>query len=208
MSNYRKFIATKVPKVTRVDVVPSIVSDPIQGREAEMIPSSGGAGYAFKSAEVNQYKRWLVFGSAGSTMYANSNDITVQSLEVVSYMLSNNYKLALDILQDFSVRNVVKGQKTLLTVLSLALAYDDKTVRVYKNVNMSKLNIDELTNDDCQVYTFSDTVHRVSFSNDRNILYAMIYDKKTNGNYRYEAYILSSNSVLTVIEEPVKLKWY
>lgn len=116
MSNYRKFYTTKAPKL---EVLPSIVQKPIPGREDEMVPTGsnikvtdGGMhnqqamGFAFKSSEVNQYKRWLVFGSAGSTMYASSNDITLQNFEVVSHLLSINYKLALDILQDFSVRKI------------------------------------------------------------------------------------------------------
>lgn len=221
MSNYRKFIATKAAKL---EVPPSLVQNPIPGREDDMVPTGTGGikaggmkgseaanvpGYAFKSSEINQYKRWLVFGSAGSTMYASSNDITLQNLEVVTHLLSTNYKLALDILQDFSVRNVVKGQKTLLTVLSLALAYDDKTVRIYENVDMNKLKLDDLVNETATSYTFSDTVHRVSLSNDRSVLYAMVYDKGNNGNYRYEAYSLRASGELTKLQQkPTNLKWH
>ena len=139
-------------------------------------------------------------------MYASSKELTIQNLEVVEKMLSTNYKLALDILKDFSVRNVVKGQKTLLTVLSLALAYDDKTVRVY---NSDHSDINNLIDKDGLIFKFSDSVHRLSISNDRTTLYAMIFDKNSNGNYRYEAVSLVSKGLVTKLQEkPENLKWH
>lgn len=215
MSNYRKYITTKTPKLS---VLPSLVNQPIPGRE-EMVPTGsnlkeGGMhnqtvmGYAFKSSEVNRYKRWLVFGSMGSTMYAASEDITNSNLEAVSYMLYTNYKLALDILQDFSIRNIVKGQKTLLTVLSLALSYDDHTVRLYQGVNTNKLDIDTLVSENSTAcYTFSGPVHRITLNNDRSMLYAMIYNKDTEG-YRYESAEVVSGHIEKLKERPGNLKWH
>ena len=88
---------------------------------------------------------------------------------------------AIDIVQDFSVRNVVKGQKTLLTVLSMALSYDDRTVRIYGPIGYSA-DIHAYADNDSAVVQFSDTVHRIGFNADATVLYAMIYDKTTNGS--------------------------
>ena len=149
----------------------------------------------------------FVFGSAGSTMYANSHDITLQNLEVVNNMLAQNYKQAIDIVQDFSVRNVVKGQKTLLTVLSMALSYDDRTVRIYGPIGYSA-DIHAYADNDSAVVQFSDTVHRIGFNADATVLYAMIYDKTTNGKYRFEAYDLKAITLTSLKEKPENVKWY
>lgn len=209
MAGYKEFITTREKNLK---VKPSLVTQPVVGREAEMIPSSGGAAFAFQASEVEQYKRWLVFGSTGSTMYASAKTLTVQNLDVVKNMLDKNYKVPLDIALDFSKRNVIKGQTTLLTVLSMALAYDSHNVRLYPSVNFANYQetgnfIDALVDNTQYIpLNFTDAIHRVGFGAN-NTLYVMTYDKKTNSNYRYHVVDVSTGVTKALANKPQDISW-
>lgn len=206
---YKDFITTRTKNVK---VKPSLVTQPVVGREAEMIPSSGGAAFAFQASEVQQYKRWLVFGSTGSTMYASAKDLTIQNLDVVKSMLDKNYLLPIDIALDFSKRNVVKGHTTLLTVLSMALSYNTNTIRLFPSVNLASSKSEEnlidslITNGQYITLNFKEDVHRVGFGAN-NTLYVMVYDSKTGSNYQFYSVNIKTGETTLLKNKPQDISW-
>ncbi len=153
---------------------PTSVKQPIRGREDEMVPSAGSAGYTFGADKFTQFKRWLAFGSTGSTMYASDREMTTENLDVVKACLADDYRLTLDILRDASVNNLVPKQTPLLVALSMALSYEDKTIRVR----------DTATDEVVMIYELPEAVHTIGLSPLFNgELYAWTFNHQTGSGH-------------------------
>ena len=70
-TNYRKFagITKNTPQ-----------SQPIPGRETEMVPNSAG-GFTFTVSSWAQLERFLILGSEGNTYYTSGTKLTEQNAQ-------------------------------------------------------------------------------------------------------------------------------
>lgn len=117
------------------------VNQVIAGREDDMAPASGGQGMAFKQTPMSQFKRWLVMGSQSSTMYRKASDMSNDNIAVVTDLLKEDYRPVIETIVDFSLKGTTPKQDGLLTVLSMALAYEDMTVRAYNSKGEQVFNL-------------------------------------------------------------------
>lgn len=156
-------------------LISSFPYKPIPGRESEMVPSSGGQGYAFRADFFKQFKRWLVFGSTGSTMYASAQDSTVANLEIVKQCLYLDYKQTIDMLIDASVNNLVPKQTPMLVALAMALSYEDRTVRIYDQAGVLK-HVFELPKPVDSIGLYEDETFHVGF---------WLYDRDKGSGHHY-----------------------
>ena len=103
-------------------------SQPIPGREAEMVKNSAG-GFTFQIDDFGRLERFLILGSEGGTYYANERDLTKQNLKSVERAIAEDGLRVVQIVQDISHSGRAPKNDPALLVLAMCAGSKDENVR-------------------------------------------------------------------------------
>lgn len=127
MTVYSRAVSSRNPKATPV-------SRKIPGREADMTRNNAG-GYVFKTGDMEQFKRFLILGSATGTYYQNAESLTDQNTDVILNLFRDKVKgpEAVAELQRVSVEGLAPKLSPTLYALALAFTGCRTTKRAAKH---------------------------------------------------------------------------
>lgn len=120
MGSYLKGAAT--PRVTPQ-------SEPIPGREAEMVPNSAG-GFTFKVAPLERLRRFLILGSEGGTYYASERKLTKDNLAAVRATIASLGVEAVEVIASISESGRAPKNDPAIYALAIAAAHPARDVRM------------------------------------------------------------------------------
>lgn len=98
-------------------------SQPIPGREAEMVKNNAG-GYVFSVSDMKQLERWLILGSESASYYVGQQELTLENVNVLRSALAQNGQAVVDLITDISEN--ARAPKNDPALFALALAASPK----------------------------------------------------------------------------------
>ena len=99
-------------------------SQPIPGREAEMVRNNAG-GYGFKLDDWERLHRFLIIGSEGGTYYVGQSTLTEQNAQVAIRCIKQDGPRAVQLAHDINVDNLAPKTDQQLFLLALAMKHGD-----------------------------------------------------------------------------------
>lgn len=103
-------------------------SQPIPGREAEMVQNSTG-GYTFQIDDFGRLERFLILGSEGGTYYAKENDLTKQNVQAVTRAIEADGLRVVQMVTEISHSGRAPKNDPALLVLAMCAASKNEDVR-------------------------------------------------------------------------------
>jgi len=119
MSAYRNYAQS-------VTVTPQ--SQPIPGREAEMLPNNAG-GFGFKLDDWERLTRFLVVGSENGTYYVGEQKLTAENAATVIRCIKADGPRVVELARDINVNNRAPKTDQQLFTLALAMKHGDEATK-------------------------------------------------------------------------------
>jgi 60 kDa SS-A/Ro ribonucleoprotein len=103
-------------------------SQPIPGREPEMVQNSAG-GFTFQIDDFGRLERFLILGSEGGTYYANERDLTKQNVKAVERAIAEDGPRVVQMVVDISHSGRAPKNDPALLVLAMCAGSKDLETR-------------------------------------------------------------------------------
>ena len=103
-------------------------SEPIMGREDEMVKNSAG-GYVFPVDDFVRLRRFLVLGSEGGSYYAEERQLTVENAKCVRRCIDTDGERTVDVIVDVSFNGRAPRNSTAIFALAMAAAFGNEATR-------------------------------------------------------------------------------
>lgn len=103
-------------------------SQPIPGREHEMLPNNAG-GYSFQLDDWERLNRFLVVGSEGGSYYVNERNLTAQNADAVIRCIKADGPRVVTLAQNINLANRAPKVDSQLFALALALKHGDAATK-------------------------------------------------------------------------------
>lgn len=126
--SYSSFVSKKSVNVP--------ISQPLPGREAEMVANSTGA-FVFNVGEWKQLDRFLILGAAAPTYYASRKKLVVDNVDVIKCCIKENGAKVVERVVEISESGRAPKNEPCLFVLALCFCDDNENTRKFA---FSKLN--------------------------------------------------------------------
>ena len=108
--------------------VPAPQSEPIIGREAEMVRNAAG-GYVFPVTDWTRFERFLILGTNAGTYYASARALTTDNAAAVRRCLDADGPRAVQALVDISTHGRAPRNDPALFALAMAASFGDAETR-------------------------------------------------------------------------------
>ena len=106
---------------------PAAQSDPIVGRESEMVQNSAD-GFTFQLDGWGRFERFLILGSEGGTYYSDEPTLTLENATCVRDCVSTNPQRAAELLLDVSENGRAAKQGPTLFALAMLASFGGKWI--------------------------------------------------------------------------------
>ena len=116
---------------------PNPQSEPILGREEEMVENSAG-GYVFEIDDFSRLRRFLILGSEGGSYYADERELTLANAKCVHTCMTKNPKRTLEIILDTTLK--APKNDTCLFAFAMMVGSADPEVRKFALQNQEDFN--------------------------------------------------------------------
>lgn len=125
MMNFNKHIANR--KATPQ-------SQPIPGTNQQ---KNDGGGFSYVISDIDKLKRFLIIGTEGGNFAHSEHALTADSVKCLQNCLNSDWKTAVDIIVDTSVRGLAPKNDQAVFALSVAASHNNNEARQYA---LSKVN--------------------------------------------------------------------
>lgn len=123
-------------ELTRTKNTVTPQSQPIRGRETEMVVNNQG-GYVFQIADKAMIERFLILGTIGGNYYAGERDLTISSINSLQDILDREGKLFVDTIVEVSTTGRAKNNDYALLALALAMSSGNGKTKRYAASKLS-----------------------------------------------------------------------
>jgi 60 kDa SS-A/Ro ribonucleoprotein len=103
-------------------------SEPLDGREREMVRNSNG-GYVFPVTDWTRLERFLILGAEGGSFYASERKLTLENAQAVKRAIAEDGLRAVRLIVKISDAGRAPKNDPALFVLAMAAAYGDERTR-------------------------------------------------------------------------------
>lgn len=110
------------------NVVATPQSQPIPGRETQMLPNNAG-GFGFKLDDWERLTRFLIIGSEGGTYYVGEQKLTAQNAATVIRCIKADGPRVVALALDINVNNRAPKTDQQLFALALAMKHGDEATK-------------------------------------------------------------------------------
>lgn len=116
----------------------TVQSEPIPGREAEMIQNNAG-GFAFAIDKWAQLDRFLILGTEGGTYYASEQKYTKENTNTVINCAKDDGRRTVNTIIEFRRNNRAPKMETLLFALAVCAKMSDQNTAMLANRAVSEI---------------------------------------------------------------------
>lgn len=128
MANYNLPASSKSRKAKDVNVQAAVaVSNPLPGREAEMVRNTDGGGMVFTISKWDAFKRFLIMGAKNRSYYEGQPDIQKRSISGIDACLKEDGKRTVDMIVDVSLRGLAAKNDEAVVALAYAASAVNET---------------------------------------------------------------------------------